>query len=53
MILKITLAKLLARQNMGVELDWDTLEPAWKAEYEKDADEVIQLFTNAIKSEEL
>lgn len=49
MIIKLELMKLLAKQDIGDQLAWDTLEMTSKEEYEKNADEIISLFVDAIK----
>lgn len=49
MILKDELSKLLARQDIGNQMDWYTLEPEWREEYGKDADEIMAFFIDAIK----
>lgn len=53
MILKLELIKLLARQDIGKQLVWDTLPMECKEEYEKNADEIIVLFVEAIKGKEI
>ncbi len=49
MILKLELMKLLARQDIGKQMVWDTLPMECKEEYEVNADEIIALFVEAIK----
>lgn len=53
MILKLELIKLLARQDTGKQLAWNTLPMECKEEYEKNADEIIALFVEAIKGKEI
>ena len=52
MILRDNLAQLLARQDIGKQVVWDTLDPEWQEEYEKNADKIIALFVEAIKGSE-
>ena len=49
MIIKLELMKLLARQDIGSQMVWDTLTMECKEEYEGNADEIITLFVEAIK----
>ena len=49
MIIKLELMKLLARQDIGKQMVWDTLPMECKEEYEVNADEIIALFVEAIK----
>ena len=50
MILKTKLAHLLARQNIGKHMVWSLMGPEFREKYEKNADEIIELFTNSIKN---
>ena len=47
MILKDKLARLLARQDIGDQMEWATLESEWKEEYYKNADDIIKLIVSA------
>ena len=49
MIIKLELMKLLAKQDIGKQMVWDTLDMECKEEYEVNADEIIALFVKAIK----
>ena len=49
MIIKLELMKLLARQDIGSQMVWDTLPMECKEEYEVNADEIIALFVKAIR----
>lgn len=49
MIIKLELMKLLARQDIGKQMIWDTLPMECKEGYESNADEIITLFVEAIK----
>ena len=49
MIIKLELMKLLARQDIGSQMVWDTLPMECKEEYEGNADEIIALFVKAIR----
>ncbi len=50
MILRERLAELLARQEIGKQSDFKSLLPEWQEEYRNNADEIIALFVEAIRS---
>lgn len=49
MLLREKLIRLLIKQNCGSGAILEDLEPAWQVEYLKYADEIVELFTSAIK----
>jgi len=50
MILRERLSELLAKQDIGHHADFKSLLPEWQEEYRQNADAIIALFVEAIRS---